>query len=126
MLRRRPEPIASRLMCALFGIALALVAASVVVPLFPGIEGLHEGERAPRTIEAGRDAQYESVALTNAARDEAAHAVAEVALPPDASVKIQQVAILTRQSQPLPRFVNRLTIATDLCTGARNSAADAG
>ena len=97
-------------MCALFGIALALVAASVVVPLFPGIEGLHEGERAPRTIEAGRDAQYESVALTNAARDEAAHAVAEVALPPDASVKIQQVAILTR----LLEQVRLIRLRTDL------------
>jgi hypothetical protein len=87
MLRRRPRPVISRARTALFGLVIAAGAAVLVVPLVPASEAVHEGDRAPRTLEAVKDAQYESDVLTEAVRSEAARKVEDVYFPPDSSLR---------------------------------------
>ena len=133
MLRRRPEPTVSRSGAVVFGLAIFLVTLPLVLPLFPGVQGLHQGDRAPRTIEAARDAQYESDALTSVARDEAARSLPGVFLPPDPAVRAQQANTLGRlldqvrtvrlrndlsQQQQLDEIAN-LTAAAQLSTAGR-------
>ncbi|HET7738445.1 MAG TPA: HDIG domain-containing protein [Tepidiformaceae bacterium] len=93
MLRRRPAPIISRTGAALFGLVIALAAGLLVVPLLPGAGALAEGEIAPRTLEARRDAQYVSEVQTEAARTQAAEAVDDV-LEIDPGIELRQQALL--------------------------------
>ncbi|MDA0256690.1 MAG: hypothetical protein O3C25_02970, partial [Chloroflexi bacterium] len=62
----------------LLGLVLAAALIAVLFPWFPGTEQLTEGATAPRTIAAPRDASFESAALTEARREDAAAAVPEV------------------------------------------------
>lgn len=94
MFRRRPLPVVSRTAALLFGLAVALISAPLVMPLFPIGDDLGEGSVAPRTIEAGESVTYASEALTEAARDQAAAAVPDVYLPPDSLTSQQQAAAL--------------------------------
>lgn len=96
MLRRRPLPLVSSLSAVVFGLLLALAVAPLVIPVIPGGQSLKEGNSAPRTLVAAHGAQYESVALTNVARDEAARTVADVPLPVDPSIRVQQTDKLDR------------------------------
>lgn len=79
------------------GVALfvGFVALVCLSPLVPGDAGYEAGERAPRTLEAANEAQYESVAQTEQARELAAESVLPVMLPPDASVTDGQVDALS-------------------------------
>lgn len=81
---------ASRLPAALFGLALAGGIALMVVPFGFVNAGLRAGDVAPRALTAAHDAQYESEALTNALRNEAAQKVPEQYFPPDPAVRGQQ------------------------------------
>jgi putative nucleotidyltransferase with HDIG domain len=96
MFRRRPAPIVSRTHAALFGLGLAVATLPLVVPFIPVRQALREGDRAPHTLEAAQDAQYESVALTRQAQDEAASRVADVPLPVDPNIRVQQAAALDK------------------------------
>jgi hypothetical protein len=58
MLRRRPSPVISRFVAALFALFVAVPAALLVVPLWPADESLQAGDRAPRDLIARHDAQY--------------------------------------------------------------------
>ncbi|MCC6381037.1 MAG: HDIG domain-containing protein [Dehalococcoidia bacterium] len=91
MVRRRPSLAISRSRAALFGLLVAGAAALLVVPFAPAGDSVREGERAPRTLQAVNDAQYESAVLTQAARDEAARQVEAVLLPPDPAVRVAQL-----------------------------------
>lgn len=91
MVRRRPSLAISRSRAALFGILVAAAAGVLIVPFAPAGESVHEGERAPRTLQAVNDAQYDSTVLTQAARDEAARQVEAVLLPPDPAVRVAQL-----------------------------------
>jgi hypothetical protein len=110
MLRRRPLPVVSRTAAALFGLVMAAAALPLVVPLLPSGGGLHEGDRAPRTLEAVHGAQYESSALTEAARQEAARGVEDVFLPPEPTIRQQQGEKLTK----LLEQVRVIRLRTDL------------
>ncbi|MBI2767007.1 MAG: HDIG domain-containing protein [Chloroflexi bacterium] len=96
MLRRRPAPVISRTRAAIFGLLLALAVALLVSPVVPAQDSLHEGEIAPATLIAARDAQFESNALTQQARDNAARQVADVNLPPDPAIRQQQADALDK------------------------------
>ncbi|GAB4322825.1 MAG: HDIG domain-containing protein [Dehalococcoidia bacterium] len=91
MLRRLPEPVVSRAGAAVFGLVMALATVAFVVPILPLDDSLKQGDRAPRTLVALRDAQYVSDVLTQAARDAAAAAVDPVTLPMDQSVLASQL-----------------------------------
>lgn len=91
MLRRLPDPVVSRTGAAMFGLVMALATMAFVVPILPGNDSPREGDRAPRTLVALRDAQYVSEVLTEAAREAAAAAVDPVTLPMDHSVLTQQL-----------------------------------
>lgn len=118
MLRRRPTPVISRFLAALFALAIAVPAALLVVPLWPADESLQEGDRAPREFVARNDAQYESQVLTERAREDAAAAVSPVLLAPDPEVRTTQQAALetalaeirtVRQRGDLPSQQEKLT-----------------
>ncbi len=96
MLRRRPAPVVSTSRAVIFGLLLALAVVPLVIPIIPGGQSLSQGDTAPRTLVAAHGAQYESDALTNVARDEAARTVADVPLPVDPSIRQQQVDKLNR------------------------------
>lgn len=81
---------------ALLGAVLAAALVAVLFPWFPGTEALTEGTAAPRTIVAPRDASYESAALTEARREEAAAAIPEVFVL-DPGVRDTQLRSLDRQ-----------------------------
>ncbi len=110
MVRRKPPALVSRTGAALFGVLVFAAVLPVVVPLFLDEQNLAEGDRAPRTIEAVHDAQFESQALTEAARDEAERNVASVELPIDLNVRLQQATTLTR----LLDQVRAIRLRTDL------------
>ncbi len=80
----------------LLGLVLAAALVAVLFPWFPGTEQLTEGTPAPRTIAAPREASFESAALTEALREEAAAAVPEVFLL-DPGVRDTQLRTLDRQ-----------------------------
>ena len=96
MIRRRPVPLVSRKRAALFGFLLALSTVALVVPLLPFKQDTKPGDIAPRTLVASRDAHYESRAVTDIAREEAARAVPPVPLPIDPAVRQQQQDKLTK------------------------------
>lgn len=87
MLRRRPLPVVSRWMAALFALMVALPAALLVAPIWPADDDLSARDRAPRDLQARHDAQYESEILTERAREEAAADVSPVLLPIDPGVR---------------------------------------
>jgi hypothetical protein len=90
VLRRPARPVVSRKQALVFGFVLAAAVVPLVIPVVPGGQSLAEGDRAPRRLEAAQAAQYVSDALTSAARDEAAKTVADVPLPVDPTVRLQQ------------------------------------
>lgn len=92
MFRYRPLPVVSRKAAAFFGLLLAVATVALVVPLVPFEQTLKAGDIAPRTLEAANSAQYESAALTQVARDQAAAAVADVPLPVDPAIRQQATA----------------------------------
>lgn len=92
MIRRRPQPIVSRKVAALFGLLLAAATLALVVPLLPFEQTLRQGDYAPQTLVATHDKQYESAVLTAAARDQAARNVATIPLPVDPSLRAGAIA----------------------------------
>ena len=62
----------------LFGLALAATLGAALLPIFPRQLGLAEGDTASRTIRAPRAVVFESVVLTERAREAAAQAVPAV------------------------------------------------
>ena len=112
MLRRRPTPVVSRFIAALFALLVAIPAATLVVPLWPADESLQAGDRAPRDLVARRDAQYESQVLTERAREEAAAAVTPVLLAPDPAVRIEQQEALQDALEEVRTVRQRGDLAT--------------
>lgn len=112
MIRRRPLPTLSRGSAALFALALTAVAAVLVVPVLHFDGELTAGDIAPETLVAARDAQFESQVLTEAARDEAAAAVEDVALAIDTGIRDRQSLLLDRYLAQ----VRSITSRTDLNT----------
>ena len=107
MIRRKPVPTVSRVTAAAFAVVLSVVAVLMVVPLVQFDGELREGDIAPATFEAARDAQFESAALTEAARQEAAAAVEEVALPVDSSIRDEQAQWLDRYLSQVRAIISR-------------------
>ncbi len=80
----------------LLGLGIGAVLFVVLFPWFPGGAGMREGDASPWTLSAPRDLSYESLVLTEAAREEAAGAVADVQRRDDSIAEIQ-IAELTRR-----------------------------
>ena len=78
------------------GILVGAVLFGVLFPWFPGGAGMREGDASQWTLSAPRDLSYESVALTEAARNEAAEAIDDVQRRDD-SIAGVQIAELARQ-----------------------------
>lgn len=112
MIRRKPSPTVSRATAAGFALVLMVVSVVLVVPLFRFDGALREGDVAPATFEAARDAQFESIVLTEAARNEAAAAVEEVALPVDAGIRDEQAQRLDRYLSQVRAIVSRTDLST--------------
>lgn len=112
MIRRRPHPTLSRSSAALFALALAAVAAALVVPVLRLGGELSVGDIAPDTLVAARDAQFESAVLTEAAREEAAGAVEDVALAVDTSIRDQQAQRLDRYLSQVRSITSRADLST--------------
>jgi putative nucleotidyltransferase with HDIG domain len=80
---------------AFFALALAVVLALALVPVFPHQQQAREGDTASRTWQAPRDFSFNSEVLTEKQRQQAAAAVPDVlAFSPD--VRSQQVAKLEK------------------------------
>ncbi|MGI8926613.1 MAG: HD family phosphohydrolase [Tepidiformaceae bacterium] len=133
MVRRPPRPLFPRAVAALFGLLLAAGVITLVVPFVPRDQALSEGERAPLTLEAAHGAQYESEALTEAARNEAAASVVAVQRPLDPSVSSVQVDRLrrvfertrtVRQRSDLPTNELKLAELNSVLAAERISGAD--
>jgi putative nucleotidyltransferase with HDIG domain len=112
MIRRKPVPAVSRTTAGGFGLVLTALTVLLVVPLFRFDGALREGDIAPTTFEAARDAQFESAALTQAARDEAAAAVEEVALPVDSAIRDEQAERLDRYLSQARAIIARTDLTT--------------
>jgi cyclic-di-AMP phosphodiesterase PgpH len=135
MFRRRPAPIVSRSVAFLFGLLIAVATLPLVVPVIPGGQALRAGDIAPTTIEARRDAQYESQVLTDARRESEAAKVTEVYFPADPGVRAEQTekvrsffeqvrAIKSRgslSSQQQTVEIGTLPEAVGMTTAARSS-----
>ncbi len=74
---------------------LAIAAVLSVIPLDSQGKGVREGDIAPSTLTARRDAQYESQVLSESVRAEAARKVEDVYFPPDPALRQQQIERLT-------------------------------
>jgi putative nucleotidyltransferase with HDIG domain len=98
-------------------IALALFVI-LAVPLMPGSIGLKAGDVATEDIRAPRSATFVSQSQTNAARDEAAKAVAPqyVAIGPLADIKARQLASYDQMSSQIASVLGRRD-AGDLAPG---------
>lgn len=112
MIRRKPVPAVSRTTAGAFGLVLAAATVLLVVPLFRFDGALREGDIAPTTFEAARDAQFESAALTEAARQEAAAAVEEVAFPVDSGIRDEQAQRLDRYLSQVKAIIARTDLST--------------
>jgi len=110
MERQSTKRLVSPSAAALFGLIVAAATVALVVPLFRFGGGIHEGDIASRTFEAAHAAQFESEALTEAAREEAANNVAETPLQVDPAVRDQQVDRLNRYLDLVRLIVNRTDI----------------
>ncbi len=71
-------------------VALALALFAVMAPVGFGGESLQPGDRAPQSLSAARNAQYESAVLTSQARDQAAVRVEPEYFPPDPAIQREQ------------------------------------
>ncbi|MYI82906.1 MAG: hypothetical protein F4056_06285, partial [Chloroflexi bacterium] len=80
----------------LLGLGIGAVLFVVLFPWFPGGAGMREGDASAWTLSAPRDLSYESLVLTEAAREEAASAIADVQRRDDSIAELQ-IAELTRQ-----------------------------
>jgi len=107
MERRPSHPQVTRSSAALFGLIVAAATVALVVPLFRFRGDLEEGDVASRTFTAVHDAQFQSESLTEAAREEAARGVEEVALPIDQAVVNQQVARVQRYLDQVAAILER-------------------
>ncbi len=114
MERRNAPRLVSRTSAALFGLIVAAATVALVIPVFRFQGDLREGDVASRTFVAVHEAQFESAALTEAAREEAARSVPEEALPVDTSLRDQQV---TRAARYLDQV--RTILASDGLTAAQ-------
>ena len=105
---RRAPRLVSRTYAALFALIVAASAVPLVVPFFRFEGGVQEGDVASRTFSAVHDAPpFESEALTEAARADAAAGVAEVPLAVDTTVRDQQVARADRYLDQVRAIVAR-------------------
>ncbi len=86
-----PSPREALVMLAVLAVALF----AVMAPIGFGAQRLQPGDRAPRSLAADRDAQYESDVLTSQARDAAAERVELVYFPPSPAIQQQQAEKLT-------------------------------
>ena len=96
MLRRRPSPTVSRTAAAIFGLALSLATVLLVIPVLSFNRDLQDGDIASRTLDAARDAQFESAGLTEAVRKQEADRVPEQGLPLDPAQRQPQIDKLER------------------------------
>ena len=94
----------------LVALIVGVVALVCLSPLVPGEAGYQAGERAPRTLEAARSAQFESESLTEVARKQAADAVVPVRLAPNPAIKTLQLERLARTFE-LVRAVRQRELA---------------
>ncbi|HCV00144.1 MAG TPA: hypothetical protein DGL25_02995 [Dehalococcoidia bacterium] len=78
MLRRLPDPVVTRGGAAIFGVAIAIGAIALSIPLLPGESEPAEGDIAPRAFAAVRESEYISEELTEQARNTAETAVEPV------------------------------------------------
>src|SRR5678815_2118211 len=97
----------SRGMAALLGLAVALTSVVLVIPLLRFDGALQEGDVASRTFVAAHGQQFESEALTEAARTEKAAAVGEDSLPVDLTIRDQQRDRATRYLDQVRGIVAR-------------------
>jgi putative nucleotidyltransferase with HDIG domain len=107
MERRNAPRLVSRTSAVLFGLIVAASTVALVVPVFRFQGDLREGDIASRTFAAAHEAQFDSPALTNAAREDAARNVAEVPLPVDTSLRDQQIVRATRYLDQVRAVVER-------------------
>jgi putative nucleotidyltransferase with HDIG domain len=94
-------------MAALLGLAVALTSVVLVIPLLRFDGALQEGDVASRTFVAAHGQQFESEALTEAARTEKAAAVGEDSLPVDLTIRDQQRDRATRYLDQVRGIVAR-------------------
>ena len=80
----------------LLGLLIAAALFAVLFPWFPGGTQLREGDSSPWTLAAPRDLSFDSIVLTQEARDEAAAAVDDVQRRDD-SIPTRQLTELDRQ-----------------------------
>ena len=85
-----------------FGVVVALLLASALFPVYPGVRPIREGDFAARAITAPRDLSFESEVRTNAVRKQAAAAVPEVVVL-DTTVRDRQIADLERVLREVDR-----------------------
>ena len=78
------------------GLLIGAALFAVLFPWFPGGAGMREGDASPWTLSAPRDLSYESVVLTEVAREQAAEAIPDVQRRDD-SIGEVQIAELARQ-----------------------------
>ena len=109
--RRTPRRQVSRAAAALFGLIVAATSVVLVVPLFRFEDGLREGDFATRTFFATHEADFESEALTDAARDAAAEQVPEEPLPVDTALRDQQVDRASRYLDQVRAVVARTDLS---------------
>jgi putative nucleotidyltransferase with HDIG domain len=116
----RPTPIrpVSRTAAALLGLIITAATLPLVVPLFRFEGGIQEGDVASSTFPAAHEASFESAALTEAARNDAAQAVPEQALPVDTTLRDKQIEQATRYLD----LVRAIVVRTDLSAQLKQDA----
>jgi cyclic-di-AMP phosphodiesterase PgpH len=114
---------------ALFLAAVVLVAGIVaLVPFQSQGRGLNEGERAPTTLRAQRDAQFESTVLTEALRAEQARKVGDIYFPPDpeiAALQLEKLSVLLAEFRTIRLRTDLTSIAQRLTEAAKIEGASA-
>ena len=113
MLRHSTVRPVSRTSAALFGLAIAVAALPLVVPIFRFGGGLSQGDIASRTFEAPRNAQFVSEVLTEAARVEAANAVPNIPLPIDTPLRDERVGALQTYLESVERILMTPGLSTN-------------
>jgi membrane-associated HD superfamily phosphohydrolase len=93
---RRFSALPDRNRAVLFALAVAWLVFGALYPVFPGVERLEPGARAPAELRAPHSVTYTSAVLTRLRREEAAAAIAEVHVL-DASVRSAQLVALDRR-----------------------------
>jgi putative nucleotidyltransferase with HDIG domain len=116
--RMKTGATAGGLAATLLGLSVGIVAALALMPVSLGGADVREGDRAPRAYRAQHAAQYESDILTEQFREEAASGVADVYLPPDATIR-------ARQEQALTQFLDALAVLRDSNMSAAEKLAEA-